>query len=178
MTSSNPSHIPSTAAREKHVGGLSAVQTQHRSDAGSKHVTLATIPDLRFEQSYLKSIAPYVQTRRVAGSAGGEECREAVGVRWKQVLWITTRDQLASPLLQGAVWGVAQPFVRSFFAGVRAFFARAFYGFFGFFGFFRFFKQTASRDSHVPVSRQLKSSGDGELTLRLREWAKDFEEDI
>lgn len=30
--------------------------------------------------------------------------KELVHVQWKKVLWVTTRDQVISPLLQGALW--------------------------------------------------------------------------
>lgn len=108
MTSLDPSHIPHLAAREKHAGNSAAIQVRPRSGSGSgsaKHV--AVIPDLRFERSYLKSIAPYVRTRRVAAGADGiGEAREVVDVEWKKVLWITARDQLFSPLVQGSLWSV------------------------------------------------------------------------
>ena len=91
---------------------------------------LPVIPDLRFEQSYLKSIKGFVhveegpQTRVIVeGKGKGKEelPQEAAQVRrdvspiidsshhlvridWSQVAWITTRDQIISPLLQGALW--------------------------------------------------------------------------
>lgn len=30
--------------------------------------------------------------------------REVVHVQWQKVLWVTTRDQVISPLLQGVLW--------------------------------------------------------------------------
>lgn len=106
MSSLDPSHIPRFTAREKHTGNPTVVQARTHSGSGSdptKHVVV--IPDLRFERSYLKSIAPYVRTRRVSdGAAGGSEVREVVDIKWNKVLWITVRDQLVSPLLQGAIW--------------------------------------------------------------------------
>ena len=91
---------------------------------------LPVIPDLRFEQSYLKSIKGFVhikegpQERGIveAKDKGKEELpQESAQVRsdvnpivdsshhlvridWSQVAWITTRDQVISPLLQGALW--------------------------------------------------------------------------
>ena len=50
---------------------------------------LPVIPDLRFEQSYLRSIAAYTSSENID---------------WKGVFWITARDQVISPLLQGTVW--------------------------------------------------------------------------
>lgn len=48
---------------------------------------LPPIPDLRFEQSYLHSI---------------EDAKS-----WWMVAWITTRDQLVMPMLQGVVYNLA-----------------------------------------------------------------------
>lgn len=97
MTSLDPSHLPHQ--------GTAIVRT--RSGSGSfPHIS--TIPDLRFEQSYLKSIAPYLRTRTIATDAGEHEAVEIVSVQWGNVLWITARDQIISPLLQGTIWWVAK----------------------------------------------------------------------
>ncbi|KAH8702503.1 hypothetical protein BGW36DRAFT_459197 [Talaromyces proteolyticus] len=52
-----------------------------------RRANLPPLPDLRFEQSYLASI-------KNAES-------------WKQVTWITVRDQVLFPLIQGTVWTLA-----------------------------------------------------------------------
>jgi len=57
---------------------LSAVRSRPRRS------TMPPLPDLRFEQSYLKSIE----------SASG----------WQGVMYITIRDQVFLPLLQGTLW--------------------------------------------------------------------------
>lgn len=49
-----------------------------------RRTTMPPLPDLRFEQSYLKSIE------------GAKS--------WKGVLWITFRDQVLLALTQGAIW--------------------------------------------------------------------------
>ena len=87
------------------------------------------VPDLRFEYSYTRSVAPYVHLERPAGDKGkeravgaGEEGEEEEGgegrvghevagaeimrVQWGRVLWITMRDQVISLFLQGALWCV------------------------------------------------------------------------
>ena len=51
-----------------------------------RRATLPPLPDLRFEQSYLKSI----------------EGKDTQGI-----IWITFRDQLVMPLLQGTLWTLA-----------------------------------------------------------------------
>ena len=87
---------------------------------------VSVIPDLRFEQTYLKRVKPYVHVERrkrtskgaddenkeEAGGGGEEEEvgeAEVITVEWGKVLWITTRDQVISPLLQGALWCVTNP---------------------------------------------------------------------
>ncbi|KAI0731075.1 hypothetical protein C8Q76DRAFT_793173 [Earliella scabrosa] len=107
------------------------------------------VPDLRFEYSYLRGVSQYVRLERVpakvgekgkekavAGDEGGEGAEvdlavgagEVVHVQWGRLLWITTRDQVISPLLQGALWGVASHFLRPFGAllgaHIRAWWAR------------------------------------------------------
>jgi hypothetical protein len=78
----------------------------------------APIPDFRFEPSYLKAIAPFLhwkqpwthQANTHINDSDDEERRErerqrgAVAVRWSGVLWVTIRDQVIMPLLQGVLW--------------------------------------------------------------------------
>ncbi|KAF2202846.1 DUF1770-domain-containing protein [Delitschia confertaspora ATCC 74209] len=88
---------PSTAASAKHPVRFSSY---HDPDAASnsaedeiplsvlqplpRQKTMPPLPDLRFEQSYLKSI----------------EKAES----WKGVLWITFRDQVVMCFAQGVIW--------------------------------------------------------------------------
>ncbi|PWZ02916.1 hypothetical protein BCV70DRAFT_214414 [Testicularia cyperi] len=88
---------------------------------------LPTLPDLRFEQSYIATIRQHLH---------GQETKEAehldhyeklthivevtqprvdaelefwsgnLRIEWFPVLYITLRDQVLSPLIQGAVWGL------------------------------------------------------------------------
>jgi len=46
-----------------------------------------------------------------SGDAGNNEVVDSlygtpIDIKWKGVAWVTTRDQLISPLIQGTVWGV------------------------------------------------------------------------
>ena len=97
------------------------------------HTRIHGIPDLRFEYSYLRSIQPYITIRRsfVGGESrrstvgkgtyeelvGAEDVEqerrlattanapsELITVEWGRVAWITARDQIISPLLQGFLW--------------------------------------------------------------------------
>lgn len=86
---------PSTAA-ETNI----AVETRSRSHSSPpsspsaiplqprrRRPTLPPLPDLRFEQSYLASIPP--------------------GASWAKIIYITVRDQVLFPLLQGTLWALA-----------------------------------------------------------------------
>ena len=157
MTSLDASHLPSQGT---HI-------TRTRSGSGSfSHIP--AIPDLRFEQSYLKSIAPYLHTRTIDGAGSEHEAVEIVSVQWNKILWITARDQILSPLLQGTLLQVLPyyllPFVRTDGTGNRGFvglFIRPFFSsvktFLGF-----------SRKPKVPI----RAGGNGELRRRLGEWSK------
>ncbi|KAF2642187.1 DUF1770-domain-containing protein, partial [Massarina eburnea CBS 473.64] len=97
----NPSTLhdlnPSTAASERQPVHVSShADPDADSDAGEDEIpidvlrptprgtTMPPLPDLRFEQSYLKSI------------------EKAEG--WKSVLWITLRDQVVMCFAQGVLW--------------------------------------------------------------------------
>ncbi|KAJ4490739.1 hypothetical protein J3R30DRAFT_3694518 [Lentinula aciculospora] len=86
---------------------------------------LPPIPDLRFEPSYLRSIQPYIHLRTskpshkasetkvadlterlVQNRSTEEKERDLIEVKWKHVLWITARDQILTPLFQGALWAL------------------------------------------------------------------------
>ncbi|KAI0350834.1 hypothetical protein OH77DRAFT_992268 [Trametes cingulata] len=100
---------------------------------------IPAVPDMRFEYSYVRSVAPYVHLEKTTSGGPSQAVSEkgkekaAIGtdvgelavatsstsravevarVEWGRILWITTRDQVISPLLQGALWGVASHFLR------------------------------------------------------------------
>ncbi|KAG5642358.1 hypothetical protein DXG03_002955 [Asterophora parasitica] len=74
------------------------------------------IPDLRFEHSYLRSIQRYVlrqpstigelteKNGQRPHSSSSNASSQIVDIKWGRVVWITTRDQVISPFLQGALW--------------------------------------------------------------------------
>lgn len=88
----------------------------------------SAVPDLRFEYSYIRSIAPYVLIERRSDPSTpwdpkgkGKEVEssqdsgaitvvasENIRVQWGQVIWITCRDQVISPFLQGLLWYACQ----------------------------------------------------------------------
>jgi hypothetical protein len=94
---------------------------QDDGDSKRAKTKLPAIPDLRFEYSYLKNIQPFVKIKRVATRAHAREGevevaeespREIIEIEWGKVLWITLRDQVISPLLQGTLWWVQENFPR------------------------------------------------------------------
>ncbi|KAJ7901613.1 hypothetical protein B0H13DRAFT_1621800, partial [Mycena leptocephala] len=93
---------------------------------------LTTVPDLRFEYGFLKSVRPYFRLR-TNDSKGKEKETDAhagnvvagpvdtLDIQWLDVAWITTRDQVLSPLLQGALWAIAGHFLTPFYGQARSF---------------------------------------------------------
>lgn len=109
---------------------------EHWDDHSHHHQRrrIAALPDLRFEQSYLRSVRPYVHVERVSTfdsevSSKDEKGKtvaqpeddtlhheissgtvirkeEDIQIQWANVLWVTTKDQVLSPLIQGALWCV------------------------------------------------------------------------
>ncbi|KAI0720734.1 hypothetical protein C8T65DRAFT_705617 [Cerioporus squamosus] len=104
-----------------------AKETEDKLRRISERRRIPPVPDLRFEYSYTRSVSQYVHIERVPAvlsekgkekAVDGDEIAvaggvgEVVRVDWGRVIWITTRDQVISPLLQGALWGVASHFLR------------------------------------------------------------------
>lgn len=100
MTSLDPSHIPSRK------------ETRGQAYVGAPKGQLR-LPDLRFEQSYLRSIAPFVRNRheedRPDTANEGEKHKTSgadvtemeqgiygapIMIEWKGLLWVTARDQV------------------------------------------------------------------------------------
>ncbi|KAI9683810.1 MAG: mitochondrial peripheral inner membrane protein [Trizodia sp. TS-e1964] len=83
----------------------SSLTTSHPSAAHASprpprpRAHLPPLPDLRFEQSYLRSIA---------GVCG-----------WRSVLYVTVRDQVVFPLVQGLVWTLLLQGWRAWMHGAR-----------------------------------------------------------
>lgn len=86
-------------------------------DSSMAKTKLPAIPDLRFEYSYLKNVQPFVKIKRVGrrvqehhegeGEVVDDDSpREIIEIEWRRVLWVTLRDQVIHPLLQGTLWCV------------------------------------------------------------------------
>jgi len=119
-----------------------------RLHSSTSHQRPMKIPDLRFEQSYLKGVSKFVHTEHIDdGSEAGH--LEVVKVDWGSVGWVTFRDQLFMPLLQGFLWGTLSQFV----APVSSFVWRQLGSIFG-------------------IRPPRPSSKSGEFASRMRDWSK------
>ncbi len=60
----------------------------------------------RFDQSFLDNERKgrYAEEQELIASGSNFSPREVVKVQWRRVLWVTMRDQVISPLVQGALW--------------------------------------------------------------------------
>ncbi|KAI0322918.1 hypothetical protein OF83DRAFT_273642 [Amylostereum chailletii] len=77
---------------------------------------LSVVPDLRFEPTFMKKIGPYVHvTRANASHTSPTESDPVVRIEWSKVIWITAKDQVISPLLQGALCFYLSTTARRFF---------------------------------------------------------------
>lgn len=86
-----------TRPRSDYITALALARTHTENQSGSRlhpkhdvptHLKPSMIiPDLRFEPTYLAKLA-------------------AADPGWQSVVWVTIRDQVISPLLQGALWHV------------------------------------------------------------------------
>ncbi|KAG9121656.1 hypothetical protein FRC07_002304, partial [Ceratobasidium sp. 392] len=139
MTSLDPSHLPDIGWKPQPRTRGEAVHEAPRAGA----LPIRALPDLRFEQSYLLSLKPFVHIRSeetssiksgaratvekpavedaalaeplgldiAVQSAGVSKYGVPERVEWGKIAWVTTRDQVISPLLQGALWGTASLFL-------------------------------------------------------------------
>lgn len=105
-------HQAGKGMTSSHVGQASAYTKHHGSARTSyRDISRPTLGlDLRFEQTYLKSIAPHVRLTTPAPDENekrGDVMRlqgQQLDIKWGQVIWITTKDQILAPLFQGMLW--------------------------------------------------------------------------
>ncbi|CCL99214.1 uncharacterized protein FIBRA_01229 [Fibroporia radiculosa] len=93
---------------------LEVARMREYSHSRPRRLGIPPIIDRRFENSYLQSLSSYVT---VGENSSGEKgkARATTGptlrIQWGRVFWVTTRDQVISPLLQGVARGVAGVFI-------------------------------------------------------------------
>ncbi|KAJ6504182.1 hypothetical protein C8R47DRAFT_968662 [Mycena vitilis] len=91
----------------------------HPQKEQPRRAALTSVPDLRFEYGFLKSVRPYFRLRREDSQGKGKgketdavavtpasEPDDTLEIQWLDVVWVATRDQVLSPLVQGALWYV------------------------------------------------------------------------
>ncbi|KAF7324738.1 hypothetical protein MKEN_00515500 [Mycena kentingensis (nom. inval.)] len=76
----------------------------HPEEEHPRKAALTTVPDLRFEYGFLKSVQPFFELK---GKERQEPGSEVLDIQWGHVGWVTLRDQVLSPLAQGALWAIA-----------------------------------------------------------------------
>ncbi|KAJ7472301.1 hypothetical protein B0H11DRAFT_1867031 [Mycena galericulata] len=100
-------------------------QTEH-----PRRTALTSVPDLRFEYGFLKSVRPYFRLRASDLKGKGKEREtsdemtapdDVLEIQWRDIAWVTTRDQILSPLAQGALWAIAGYWLTPFFGQARSF---------------------------------------------------------
>jgi len=129
------SHPPFVAHDPKHIDP----QKDH-----PRRAVLTAVPDLRFEYGFLKSVRPFFRLRPTAttvpespglregakGTGKGKEkaqarereaATEVLEIQWLDVGWVTVRDQVLSPLVQGALWAIAAHLLSPFYPQARSF---------------------------------------------------------
>ena len=113
----------------KHPQPLQHIQADHEpfghihfEHEHRRTISVPPIPDLRFEHTYLRNIRQHVRVEnsKPPGASNLKEKgetqeaslgTEVVHVRWGMVLWITVKEQIVSPLVQGMLWYVRMPHV-------------------------------------------------------------------
>ncbi|KAJ6447912.1 hypothetical protein C8R47DRAFT_999646 [Mycena vitilis] len=106
----------------------------HPQKEQPRRAALTSVPDLRFEYGFLKSVRPYFRLRREDSQGKGKgkeidavavtpasEPDDTLEIQWLDVVWVATRDQVLSPLVQGALWAIATHFFTPFYGTARSF---------------------------------------------------------
>jgi Autophagy receptor ATG43 len=109
------------SASSSHVSDRSGRRSTKRSK--NTNIPIKSVPDLRFEQSYLASIRGFIHEEddQNAKAIKNSENSTPIDLKNKKseshlldvrttrssLLYLTVRDQLLSPIIQGAVFGMA-----------------------------------------------------------------------
>ncbi|KAG2136675.1 hypothetical protein DEU56DRAFT_358450 [Suillus clintonianus] len=113
--------------RRKHGELNEGLETSHR--------IRLPIPDIRFEQTYLSRVQTCLHVEQIAGRRGGVDSplstddpftaathvspvitssQQITRIDWGKLGWITVRDQVIMPLLQGMLWGIIGTYYHPF----------------------------------------------------------------
>eukprot|EP00918_Siedleckia_nematoides_P006696 GHVU01014604.1.p1 GENE.GHVU01014604.1~~GHVU01014604.1.p1 ORF type:complete len:199 (+),score=5.58 GHVU01014604.1:74-598(+) len=134
MTSLDPSHFPSISLGDP-TGGKAIYRPSspgaqsfssldsHESLPSPRIFPAIAVPDLRFEQGYLMSIRPFFYLQPETTPINPERTNRTDNVddlyylgrnfrvKWALVMWVTLRDQMFYPMMQGALWGTMSLFI-------------------------------------------------------------------
>jgi hypothetical protein len=88
------------------LGGLSSVSAQQQHRHLSTEDLLSDYEKVEFSGKAEKRDDAQEPQHSVAVQNPSTGPKEIVRVEWNKVIWVTTRDQVISPLLQGALWYV------------------------------------------------------------------------
>ncbi|KAI0247191.1 hypothetical protein BJV78DRAFT_951472 [Lactifluus subvellereus] len=86
-TVSRPDYITALALSRSNAENQARFHPHPKRDS-PKRLQPSLIPDLRFEPTYLARL-------------------EVADPGWQSVVWVTVRDQVLNPLIQGVLWCVA-----------------------------------------------------------------------
>ena len=125
---SNPHRYPSHIDSHDYVHDFSDhISRKHRNlteDLEAAHRIRLSIPDIRFEQTYLSRVLSCLHVEQIPGRAGDvnspsssdpfsaathvspviTSSQQITRIDWGKLVWITVRDQVIMPLLQGMLW--------------------------------------------------------------------------
>ncbi|KAH9020761.1 hypothetical protein EDB84DRAFT_1514393 [Lactarius hengduanensis] len=99
-------YITVLALSRSHAENQSGSHPHTKHDVPQRLKPSMVIPDLRFEPTYLAKLA-------------------TAGPGWQSVVWVTIRDQVISPLLQGVLWGTATVFIQPLIRSVMGLFSQS-----------------------------------------------------
>ncbi|KAJ8586341.1 hypothetical protein M405DRAFT_823509 [Rhizopogon salebrosus TDB-379] len=138
MTSNTHRH-PSPIDSHDYVYDFSDHITRKRRDLNegpeAGHRIRLPIPDIRFEQTYLSRVLTCLHVEQITGRGSNVDSpsssddpftaathvspiitssQQITRIDWGKLAWITVRDQVIMPLLQGMLWGVIGTYYRPF----------------------------------------------------------------
>ncbi|KAG1823431.1 uncharacterized protein BJ212DRAFT_1444586 [Suillus subaureus] len=139
ITLFRPKRHPSSADSHDYVYDFSDhIRAKHgelNEGLETAHRIRLPIPDIRFEQTYLSRVQTCLHVEEIAGKGGGVDSplstddsltaathvspiitssQQITRIDWGKLAWVTVRDQVIMPLLQGMLWGVVGTYYHPF----------------------------------------------------------------
>ncbi|KAG2041255.1 hypothetical protein BDR03DRAFT_991176 [Suillus americanus] len=138
MTNRNFRHPSSTDSHDYVYDFSDHIRRKHgelNEGLEAAHRIRLPIPDIRFEQTYLSRVQTCLHVEEIAGKGGGVDpplstddsftaathvspvitsSQQITRIDWGKLAWVTVRDQVIMPLLQGMLWGVVGTYYHPF----------------------------------------------------------------